>query len=250
MRVLVLGGSGNVGKLVLQQLLARGHEVRAIIRTPENLPSILSSDSKLSVIKANLLDISIDDLASHVQGYDTVISTLGHSMNYGRVPGLGIWINPHDLVVRATQMVCDSINKAQPTNPIRFILLNTVGVINPDGSDTHVRSGFEKRLVSVMTAVLPPYADSVRSANYISKEVGTGSKYVEWTAVRPDGFIDGEISEYRVLDSIQHAFYEPDKITKANIAHFMCELVENPKTWEQWKFKMPVLIDTHQPSKE
>ncbi|KAG0237382.1 hypothetical protein B0O80DRAFT_495242 [Mortierella sp. GBAus27b] len=249
-RVLVLGGTGNVGKLVLQQLLGRGAEVRAIVRTPESLPSTISSNPKLSVIKASLLDMPVDELASHIRGCDTVISTLGHNLNYGRIPAVGIWLNPHDLVVRATQMVCDAIDKIQPPNPIRFILLCTVGVSNPDGSDTkHVRTTFEKSAVSFMAAVLPPYTDSVRSATYISQEVGTENKSIEWTVVRPDGFIDGEVSEYTLLESIQHPFYKADKVTKANIAHFMCELTENPATWQQWKFKMPIIIDTNQPSK-
>ncbi|KAF9962952.1 hypothetical protein BGZ65_007036 [Modicella reniformis] len=250
MRVLVLGGSGNVGKLVLQQLLERGAEVRAIVRTPESLPSTISSNPKLSIIKASLLHLSVDELASHLKDCDVVISTLGHNMSYGSVPAIGVWLNPRDLVVKATQMVCDAINKLQPVSPIRFILLCTVGVSNPDGSDRHVRNGFENTMVSLMTAILPPYTDSVRSADYISKQVGTDNNFIEWTVVRPDGFIDGEISEYRILDSIQHAFYEADKITKANIAHFMCELVENAKTWEEWKYKMPIIIDTNQPGKK
>ncbi|KAG0196018.1 hypothetical protein BGX28_000221 [Mortierella sp. GBA30] len=247
MHILVLGASGNVGKLVLQQLLGRGHDVRAIVRAPESMPSSLVSDPHLTLIKASLLDIGVDELSTHVKGCDVVIQTLGHNMHYGRIPALGIWLNPHNLVVKATQMVCDSISKVDPTSPIRFILLNTAGVINPDGSDKHVRRGLENKLVSFMNAALPPYADSVRSAKYISTQVGT--KFVEWTTVRPDGFIDGDVSEYTVVESIQHPFYTPDKVTKANIAHFMCELVDNPKTWAQWKYKMPVIFDTNQPPK-
>ncbi|KAK3816218.1 MAG: hypothetical protein J3Q66DRAFT_341964 [Benniella sp.] len=247
-RVLVLGGSGNVGKLVLKQLLERGVQVRAIVRTPESLPSAFTSNPRLSVIKGSLLHMGVDELASHVQGCDAVISTLGHNLNYGRIPAIGIWANPHDLVTKASQMVCDAINKIQPANPIKFVLLCTVGVSNPDGSDKHVRSRFERSMVSLMYAILPPYTDSVRSANYISQQVGTTNPLIEWTVVRPDGFIDGEVSEYTVLDSIQHAFYTADKVTRANIAHFMCELSENPRTWAEWRFKMPIIIDTHQPT--
>ncbi|GJJ74190.1 hypothetical protein EMPS_06548 [Entomortierella parvispora] len=250
MRVLVLGGSGNMDKLDVQQLLDRGHEVQAIVRSPESMPSTLVSKPKLYVIKASLLDLSVDDLSLHMKGCDAVVCTLGHNLNYGRVPVLGIWLNPHDLVVRATQMVCESINKLEPTTPIKFVLLNTVGVENPDGSDKHVRRGFEHKVDAFMNATVPPYADSVRSAEYISSEVGKGSKHVEWVTVRPDGFIDGEVSEYTVLETTMYAFYTPDKITKANIAHFMCELLDEPKKWEQWRFKMPVIIDTHQPGKQ
>ncbi len=29
----------------------------------------------------------------------------------------------------------------------------------------------------------------------------------------------------------------------ANVAHFMCELVTNPTTWDGWKGKLPVIVN-------
>ncbi|MFH0901600.1 MAG: hypothetical protein V2A73_13310 [Pseudomonadota bacterium] len=29
----------------------------------------------------------------------------------------------------------------------------------------------------------------------------------------------------------------------ANVAHFVCELVTNPKTWADWKGKLPVVVN-------
>jgi hypothetical protein len=29
----------------------------------------------------------------------------------------------------------------------------------------------------------------------------------------------------------------------ANVAHFMCELVTDPKAWNVWKGKMPVIVN-------
>jgi hypothetical protein len=29
----------------------------------------------------------------------------------------------------------------------------------------------------------------------------------------------------------------------ANVAHFMCELVTNPKVWAHWKNKLPVIVN-------
>ncbi|KAG0334768.1 hypothetical protein BG000_008062 [Podila horticola] len=251
MKVLILGGTGNVGKLVIQQLLERDIEVKAVVRSSSRLPSDSISNPNLTAIQANLLDLSVSDLASHLKGCDAVVCTLGHNMSYGRVPGVGIWLNTRDLVTRATKMVCDAVRELQPETPIRFVLLNTIGVKNSDGSDTWVRTRLERGLVSFMTGVLPPYTDSVRSAQHISQEVGKkDSKYLEWVTVRPDGFIDGPVSEYKTMESIQHSFYAPDYITKANIAHFMCELLVGQQLWEQWKFKMPLIIDAKQPEKK
>ncbi|KAG0344957.1 hypothetical protein BG004_004045 [Podila humilis] len=251
MKVLVLGGTGNVGKSVIQQLLERDIQVKAIVRSTDRLPAACLSNPKMTAIKANLLDLSTSDLASHLKGCDGVVCTLGHNMNYGFIPAIGIWLNTHDLVTRATKMVCDAARDLEPSKPIRFVLLNTVGVENPDGSDTWTRTRTERGLVSLMNAILPPYTDSVRSAQHISKVVGTkDSKYLEWVTVRPDGFIDGPVSEYKTMESIQHAFFTPDVVTRANIAHFMCELVSGTDLWDQWKFKMPLIIDAKQPEKK
>ena len=37
MKILVSGATGNVGRLVVEQALARGHEVVALARNPQNL---------------------------------------------------------------------------------------------------------------------------------------------------------------------------------------------------------------------
>lgn len=39
MKALVLGASGATGKHLVEQLLELGYEVKAIARTPENLPN-------------------------------------------------------------------------------------------------------------------------------------------------------------------------------------------------------------------
>ncbi|KAG0256882.1 hypothetical protein DFQ27_005426 [Actinomortierella ambigua] len=251
MRALVLGGSGNVGKLVLQLLLERGAEVQALVRTPEAIPADLTANKNLTLIQGSLLHLSVDDLAGHIKGCNAVIMTLGHGLSYGRVPALGLWMNPHELVVKATQMTSEAIIKLQPPAPIKFIILNTVGVANPDGSDPYQPGALERGLIGFMKMALPPYADSVKSAVYISQQIGDKHKSsLEWVVVRPDGFIDGEVCAYKLMEGIQHPFYEPDHITKANIAHFMRELAYNYDTWNTWKFKMPIIVNASQPHKE
>ncbi|TPX70428.1 hypothetical protein SpCBS45565_g01767 [Spizellomyces sp. 'palustris'] len=246
MRALVVGGTGNVGKLLLQQLLERGVEVRAIVRSAESVPATLSGNPKLSLIEASLLDLSEAELVTHVRGCDAVLSTLGHNMNLGSIPVLGIWASPRDLVLRASKRMCGAIEKIRPETPIKFILLNTVGVTNPAGTDIGVRSRTERAIFWTLEALIPPHRDNVLAAEYMNKEIGTGNQSIEWTAVRPDGFIDGDVSEYTTHDSIQHSLFDVNNTTKANIAHFMAELAVNPETFAAWKGKMPVIIDAKQ----
>jgi len=91
MKILILGGTGNVGKLVIQQLLERDIEVKAIVRSSSRLPSDSISDPKLTTVQANLLDLSVSDLASHLKGCDAVVCTLGHNLSYGRIPAIGTY---------------------------------------------------------------------------------------------------------------------------------------------------------------
>ena len=53
--VLLLGGTGRTGGRVLQQLLARGVSVRAVVRSAERLPAGVADDPRLTVIEADLL---------------------------------------------------------------------------------------------------------------------------------------------------------------------------------------------------
>jgi hypothetical protein len=67
---------------------------------------------------------------------------------------------------------------------------------------------------------------------------------MEWTAIRPDTLIDGDVSDYALHDSLVNSLFAPGTSTMANIAHFMCELVVRPETWTRWKGKLPVLVNT------
>jgi NAD(P)-dependent dehydrogenase (short-subunit alcohol dehydrogenase family) len=56
--VLVLGGTGKIGRLVIEQLLAGGHQVTALVRTPQKLttPSIPDPRDR-PTIKAKVLPV-------------------------------------------------------------------------------------------------------------------------------------------------------------------------------------------------
>ena len=72
MNLVVLGAAGRTGRLVVEQALAAGHTVTALVRSPE----------KLTTGNENLREVIGDatktsDLSRALQGADAVISTLG-----------------------------------------------------------------------------------------------------------------------------------------------------------------------------
>jgi uncharacterized protein YbjT (DUF2867 family) len=72
MKLLVLGATGATGRLVVDQALAAGHSVRALVRSPEKLTV---TNSNLEVVTGQATDAS--DVAYALVGVDAVISTLG-----------------------------------------------------------------------------------------------------------------------------------------------------------------------------
>ncbi|MFL6597838.1 MAG: NAD(P)-dependent oxidoreductase [Chthoniobacterales bacterium] len=72
MKLFVIGATGRTGQEIVQQALARGHQVTAFVRSPEN---ITAKSERLTVLKGNVLDEN--QLFNAMQNHDAVISTLG-----------------------------------------------------------------------------------------------------------------------------------------------------------------------------
>jgi putative NADH-flavin reductase len=74
MNLVILGATGGTGRLVVEQALAAGHNVTALVRSPEKLTI---SDSRLRVMTGRATDSH--DVARALVGADAVINTLGGS---------------------------------------------------------------------------------------------------------------------------------------------------------------------------
>ncbi len=99
-RVLVLGGTGRTGSRVMTQLLDRDVPVLAIVRAADRLPAGVVGNAQLTVVEADPLALTVEELARHLDGCGTVISCLGHTISAKGVLG-----PPRDLVERAVRSV-------------------------------------------------------------------------------------------------------------------------------------------------
>lgn len=79
--VLLLGGTGRTGGRVLRQLVERGVRVRAAVRSADRLPADVAGDPRLTVVVADLLSMSDELVKGLLDGCDTVISCLGHTVS-------------------------------------------------------------------------------------------------------------------------------------------------------------------------
>jgi nucleoside-diphosphate-sugar epimerase len=235
--VLLVGGTGRTGGRVLQQLLDRGIAVRAIVRSSAKLPPGAAGNPNLTVVEASLPSLRDEELQQHLRGCDAVISCLGHVLSLK-----GIFGSPRDLVTRATTRLCRGVEALQPPAPVRFILMSSVSVNGPGGFNTR-RGSFERAFLRVLCGLLPPARDNQRAADFLLAEVGPDNAFVQWAVVRPDSLLPGDVSEYTSHDGLVNSLFAPGSTNMASVAHFMCELVTSPKTWADWKGKLPVVVN-------
>lgn len=237
MSVLLVGGTGRTGRRVLEQLLGRGVAVRAIVRSAEKLPAAVADNPALTVVEADLLSLDDADLVRHVSGCDAIVSCLGHVISF-----MGVFGPPRDLVARAAARLCRAVEASQPEKPVKFVLMSSVSVNHPEGLDTR-RGAFEKAVLSVLRALVPPSRDNQRAADFLHADVGADNPFVQWVVVRPDSLQEGDVSRYELHQVLVSSLFRPDSTNMANVAHFMCELVTNAESWNDWKGKLPVIIN-------
>jgi len=73
--LLLLGATGNLGRVVLQQALEAGHQVTVVVRSPDKLPAALRP--RLQVRQADLDRAPPAELAALLAGPQAVINTAG-----------------------------------------------------------------------------------------------------------------------------------------------------------------------------
>jgi nucleoside-diphosphate-sugar epimerase len=173
--VLLLGGTGRTGGCVLEQLLSRGVNVRAVVRSAGRLPAAAVANPALTVVEANLLSLSDDELQRHVAGCDAVVSCLGHVTNLK-----GIFGPPRDLVTQAVSRVCGVIEALRPAEPVRLVLMSSVSVNRPGRLDTR-RGNLDRAVMWVLRGVVPPSRDNQSAADFLCGGIGTADP------VRPVG---------------------------------------------------------------
>ena len=76
MKILVTGGLGNIGTMLLDELLRRGHQVTAFdLRTPTNEEVARRYGRRIETIWGDICDA--DALKPHVEGKDAVVHFAG-----------------------------------------------------------------------------------------------------------------------------------------------------------------------------
>ena len=241
MTTLVVGASGATGRLLVEQLLARGESVRIIVRSDGHLGESTRTHENLSVLRASVLDLDDAELARQVKGCRAVASCLGHNLSLR-----GMFGPPYRLVTQATRRLCEAIKAGEPQAPVRFVLMNTTGNRNRDLVEPV--SVAQRCVIWLLRMLLPPHADNEAAADLLRTRIGQDDAQVEWAAVRPDGLVDAaDVTDYETHPSpVRSAIFDAGTTSRINVAHFMAELMTDDQAWTRWKGRMSVIYNKAQ----
>ena len=169
MLVTVFGASGQTGRLVVGELLDKGHSVRAFLRDPARLDL---AHANLEVIVGDARDSVAVDAA--VAGADAVISALG-STRKEKAP-----------VFSAAVKAILSAMSAHGGKPIAVISAQGVGSEPDDGLALPLR---------IFRALLgEPIRDMRRMEDALK------ACDLDWTIIRPGGLYDEPLGRYDVVE--------------------------------------------------
>lgn len=225
------------GRLLVEQLLAKHHQVRVIVRSPHKFTSAVLDNPNLTIVKASILDLSDEEMAAHVKGCGAIVSCLGHVLDFK-----GIFGAPRMLCTDAVQRLCEAAEKNNRAGRTKFILMNTVAIQNPDCNEK--RTWFDRLVLSLLQCVLPPHKDNEMAAEYLFQNIGKNNRHIDWCSIRPDTLTNAPVSLYEIKASPVTGIFSGRPTARANVARFMVELIEDAGLWGKWKFKMPVIMNS------
>lgn len=195
MRVAVLGATGATGRLVVEELARRRHDVTALVRT---VPTGEVRDVRW--VQGDARDPS--GVADLVQGAGAVVSALGPRKGDAT---LHRDVTPH----LASAMQAAGVR--------RFVGVSGAGIDVPGD-----RKSTRDRLIS---ALVRRFGGEAVRDKAVERELWAATD-LEWTLVRPPRLVDGPAT-----GAVEHAAATSPKrtsISRADLAAFVVDLVERP----------------------
>jgi uncharacterized protein YbjT (DUF2867 family) len=220
MKLTIIAATGGVGRQLLTQSLAAGHDVTAVVRSPGKLAPLAADGTagNLRVVTADMADPDLATLESAIAGSDAVLSCLGpHNNSDAGITAPGT----HALIgaLRAAGVRRIVAISASPvgTTP-------SPGRPNPprhDPGDGFFMRNLGDRVAKTMFGKV--YDDLARMEDELR------SSGLEWTALRPPKLSDKPLTgHYRtaVGQNIRGGFSVP----RADVAHYMLAVLQQPGT--------------------
>jgi len=205
MKIAIIGATGPTGRSFVNQAVEAGHTVVALARTPEKLADLAG---RAEVRRADARDRA--SLVAALQGdIDVVVNIVGAS---GLLEARA--------VVDLYSVAASNLTSALKQAGIARIVSVSSGGVAPQPNDgwfyTHVLKRF---------FLEPMYADMRRM------EAVLAASGLRSTVVRPPYLVGGAVTGgYRT--SIDAPLPDDGSLRRADLAHFLLRVVEQPEPWE------------------
>ena len=215
MKLTIFAATGGIGHQVLEQAVAAGHDVTAVVRNPDKL------SGRVRVVKADLATADAEALVPALSGADAVLSGLGprSKAEFG-------------IVTKGTQAI---IGAMHATGVRRIVVVSAapVGTVASPGRPNPPKhdpgEGFFMRhlLTPAVKAVFGKlYTDLAQMEDELA---GSG---LDWTVVRPPRLTGKPLTgSYRTAygQNVRGGAF----ISRADVAHLMLAVLGEPETIKQ-----------------
>ena len=216
MKLTIFAATGGIGRQLLEQAVAAGHDVTAVVRNPAKL-----AGEPVRIVTADLADADPATLELAVRGADAVLSGLGPHSN----ADAGIAAPGTAAIVAAMQ--------ATDVRRIVVVSAAPIGTVPSPGRPKPPKhdpgDGFFMRHVAtplVKVVLREHYADLALMED-ILRDSG-----LDWTVVRPPRLSNRPgTGRYRTAygQNVRGGWIVP----RADVAHFMLRVLEQPETIKQ-----------------
>jgi len=215
MKLTIFAATGGIGRHIVTQALASGHEVTAVVRNPRDFPA------NVHAVKADLAHSDISTLAAAIAGADAVISGLGPRS-----------LSEAGITSRGTRAIVQAMERAGVR---RLVVVSAapIGTVPSPGCPTPPRHDpgdgfFMRNLLSPMIKAIlrKHYADLAIMEDILREST------LDWTIVRPPRLTDKPLtSAYRTAygQNLKRGL----TVSRADVAHFMLRSLAQPATIKQ-----------------
>lgn len=215
MKLTIFAATGGIGRLLLEQAVASGHDVTAVVRNPASLPRTVRT------ITADLATAEPAALERAVAGADAVLSGLGARSG----SDIGVAWRGTKAIVRA--MKATGVRRIVVVSAAPIANVPSPGRPTPPKHDPG--DGFFMRLL------FNPFARTVfkkRYADLALMEDVLRDSGLDCTIVRPPQLTDKPLTaKYRIAygQNLRGGF----RVSRANVAHLMLRVLKQPETIRQ-----------------
>jgi putative NADH-flavin reductase len=213
MKLTIVAATGGIGRQLLDQAIAAGHDVTAVARNPRTLAS-----SPARVVTADLATTDPLALQPAVDGADAVLSALGPRSK--AETGVA-W--------RGTQALTQAMHMAG-VRRIVVVSAAPVGTVpspaRPEPPRHDPGDGFIMRNLAypiLKSAFRENYADVARMEDILR------NSDLDWTVVRPVRLTSKPVTgKYRIAlgQNVRHGLF----ISRADVAQYMLRALDQPET--------------------